>query len=222
MDLGCGSGLVGRTFEPLTGLNSSSNGSEIGQNVLSVDQIVAAAARDGQTVMIGVDVSEKIARLALRDGGYSAVVAGDLLEALQTLNAATLDQKFDLVVAADTFIYVGGLGPVFKEVFEVLRTGGFFEFTCEELLDSEKATLEVEKEVSLGNVEENEEGEIRGAVPGWGCQRLWGSARFAHSKPYLRHLARLRGFEILDERSFVLRTEETLPIPGVAYLLRKY
>ena len=48
-----------------------------------------------------------------------------------------------------------------------------------------------------------------------------GSARFAHSKSYLEHLARFGGFELLDGRSFVLRTEGTLPIPGVALLLAK-
>ena len=70
-------------------------------------------------------------------------------------------------------------------------------------------------------IEADSDGEIKGAVPGWGCQRQKGSARFAHSKSYLEHLARFGGFELLDGRSFVLRTEGTLPIPGVALLLAK-
>ena len=71
--------------------------------------------------MLGMDVSEKIARLAARDGGYSAVVVGDLLEGLRALNNTNAQEEeekeesrrsVDLVVAADTFIYVGALGGI--------------------------------------------------------------------------------------------------------------
>lgn len=86
-------------------------------------------------------------------------------------------------------------------------------FTAEELVILSSHTV--------SSIEEDSDGDIRGAVPGWGCQRQKGSARFAHSKFYLVQLARLRGFELLDERSFVLRKEGTLPVQGVALLLAK-
>ena len=102
---------------------------------------------------------------------------------------------------------------VYKEVHRVLRPGGLFMFTVEELMTPSSPVVTC--------IEEDSDGDVKGAVPGWGCQRQKGSARFAHSKSYLEQLARFRGFELLDERSFVLRKEGTLPVQGVALLLAK-
>lgn len=105
--------MVGRVFSSLPGLkipeeNQPSSNRE--ETLLSMDQIGSFVDRSGP-YMLGMDVSEKIARLAARDGGYSAVVVGDLLEGLRAMNrAAESGSGVDLVVAADTFIYVGALG----------------------------------------------------------------------------------------------------------------
>eukprot|EP01036_Dinobryon_divergens_P024196 gene24196-32623_t len=218
IDLGCGSGLVGRVFSSLTGVSTpeqSDSSDKSDEPLLSIDQIGSFVDRSGP-YMLGMDVSEKIARLAVRDGGYSAVVVGDLLEGLRALNNTAEEESrraVNLVVAADTFIYVGALGAVYQEVHRALIPGGLFMFTAEELVIPSSPTV--------SSIEEDSDGDIRGAVPGWGCQRQKGSARFAHSKFYLAQLARLRGFELLDERSFVLRKEGTLPVQGVALLLTK-
>ena len=84
IDLGCGSGLVGRVFSSLPGLKipeQNQPSSNRDETLLSMDQIGSFVDRSGP-YMLGMDVSEKIARLAARDGGYSAVVVGDLLEGL--------------------------------------------------------------------------------------------------------------------------------------------
>ena len=43
----------------------------------------------------------------------------------------TADQTYDLVLAADVFIYVGDLGPVFRAAASVMDGGGIFCFSAE-------------------------------------------------------------------------------------------
>lgn len=105
---------MGRVFSSLTGVSvpeQSDSSDRSDEPLLSIDQIGSFVDRSGP-YMLGMDVSEKIARLAVRDGGYSAVVVGDLLEGLRALNNTAEESRraVDLVVAADTFIYVGALG----------------------------------------------------------------------------------------------------------------
>ena len=179
-------------------------------------------------LMVGVDVSLKIGRIALKRGGYSAVLCCDLLEALRLLqppasavtHSSVVRSRMHLVVAADTFIYVGALGKVFKLVSTMLAAKGLFLFTTENLLSD---VLPKRDPIPIGSDENNAEDlvEIAGAVPGWGCQRKRDTARFAHSIEYVRLLAARHGFQVLQERGFVLRTEETLPIEGKAYLLMR-
>jgi predicted TPR repeat methyltransferase len=39
--------------------------------------------------------------------------------------------RWDLVLAADVFVYVGDLAPVFGLIAAALRAGGLFAFSCE-------------------------------------------------------------------------------------------
>ena len=57
-----------------------------------------------------------------------------------------------------------------------------------------------------------------GAVPGWGGELLK-SARFAHSNSYIEILAHIHGFQIIKSKSVILRTEETIPLYGILYVL---
>ena len=165
----------------------------------------------------------------------------------------------NLIIAADTFIYIGALGSVFRQISRILEQNGLFLFSIEDL---EKSPMRVSDELLLrshfddenrGNNENNKnnkndendektddnkknnEGkhcdkknyhdendfhweEPRGAVPGWGGQLLK-SARFAHSNQYIESLAQIHGFRILESKSVVLRTEETVPLYGILYVL---
>jgi predicted TPR repeat methyltransferase len=165
----------------------------------------------------------------------------------------------DMVVAADTFIYVGALGEVFQLVRNVLQSaedatdgshlsaagggaqersaepkaggGGLFVFTTEDLEQSPMRVQPLGKPdhssmqsggdttVAAGETQINE-AEIPGAVPGWGAQLLT-SARFAHSDRYVRALCEKHGFCVLCHERIVLRTEETVPLPGNIYILQK-
>lgn len=76
--------------------------------------------------IVGVDLSANMVRQARARGVYEQVVQADVLDYLRQAETG-----FDLVVAADLFIYVGELDPLFGAVRKALRPGGVFCFTVE-------------------------------------------------------------------------------------------
>ncbi len=74
----------------------------------------------------GVDLSGAMLEQARQQGAYTELVHADVAAYLRS--AVRSD---DLVLAADVFIYVGGLEPVFEGVARVLEGGGQFCFTVE-------------------------------------------------------------------------------------------
>jgi predicted TPR repeat methyltransferase len=74
----------------------------------------------------GVDLSPKMIAAARLRGIYDALSIADV-EAL----GARKRPSYDLVVAADTLVYLGDLGPVFRGVATRLKRGSFFLFTVE-------------------------------------------------------------------------------------------
>jgi predicted TPR repeat methyltransferase len=102
LDLGCGTGMSGVPF------------------------------RNTARTITGVDVSsrmlERAARRVTPDGRrvYDALLECDLVQALDDCDAA-----YDLILAADVFIYVGDLRDVFASVRRALRPLGLFAFTIE-------------------------------------------------------------------------------------------
>jgi predicted TPR repeat methyltransferase len=174
--------------------------------------------------------------------GYS-VQGVETTQAHGSINSAKIG--LDMVVAADTFIYVGALGEVFQLVRNALRgaedvlsgnhtetgRGGLYMFTTEDLEQSPMRVQPLGKPDhsstqsgghatdAAGETQLNE-AEIPGTVPGWGAQLLT-SARFAHSDRYIRALCEKHGFRVLCHERIVLRTEETVPLPGNIYILQK-
>lgn len=74
----------------------------------------------------GVDVSAVMVEHARARGIYDSVTQADVAEYL-----AGTDDRQDLVAAADVFIYLGDLAPVFAGARRVLNPGGVFAFTVE-------------------------------------------------------------------------------------------
>lgn len=77
----------------------------------------------------GVDLSPTMVAQARASGHYDAVFEAELVQHLQARAAA--GEQADLIVAADVFIYIGELAPVFDAVARVLAPGGVFAFTVE-------------------------------------------------------------------------------------------
>lgn len=78
--------------------------------------------------LVGVDLSPRMAAQARARGVYDEVVEAEVHAWL----AATPDAAFDIVCAADVFIYIGTLDVVFAEVRRILRPRGWFAFSTEE------------------------------------------------------------------------------------------
>lgn len=74
----------------------------------------------------GVDLSERMLAQARAKGIYNELHAAELLGFLRDSS-----RQWDLVVAADVFIYVAELAPIFAAAFDRLRTGGHLVFSIE-------------------------------------------------------------------------------------------
>lgn len=84
----------------------------------------------------GVDLSPLMLEKARALGLYEQLVQGDLVEHLRITA-----RRYDLVLAADVFIYVGDLEPVFAGVRRVLRHGGVFCFSVEQADETQTVQL---------------------------------------------------------------------------------
>jgi predicted TPR repeat methyltransferase len=93
------------------------------------------AFRDLARTLTGVDLSPAMIAKARTRGIYDALEVADL-ESTLALEGGALD----LIIAADTLVYLGDLGAVFTGAARRLSAGGFFLFTVEK---SERADFEL-------------------------------------------------------------------------------
>jgi predicted TPR repeat methyltransferase len=102
LDLGCGTGLAGAAFKPL-------------------------AAR-----LDGLDLSPAMVEKARARGIYDDLMVGDIEAALGAPgHSSNLMVAYDLILAADTLVYLGDLAPVFRGARSRLAAEGYFLFTVE-------------------------------------------------------------------------------------------
>lgn len=76
--------------------------------------------------MTGVDLSPKMIQEAKIKNIYNRLLVGEIVESLN--NSA---DKYDLFVAADVFVYLGDLNPVFLAVRKHALPGAYFLFSVE-------------------------------------------------------------------------------------------
>ena len=88
--------------------------------------------RDLASHLTGTDLSPGMIDKARQRGGYD-VLRVEPLE--QTLSEAT--GEFDLVIAADVFVYIGDLDAVFAACARALKRGGYFAFSTEHAEDGD-------------------------------------------------------------------------------------
>jgi len=87
--------------------------------------------------LIGVDKSPRMIEKARERGVYDDLQAGDLGDAL-----AAFPDGIDLVIAADVFVYIGNLAPVFAAASRAVKAGGWLAFTTE-IAETGTFTLDV-------------------------------------------------------------------------------
>lgn len=132
--------------------------------------------------LVGVDLSPGMLAKASQRGVYDELTDDELTAFLRARSNA-----FDLVVSADTLIYIGDLRPVFRAAAGALRNGGRFVFTLE-----------------TGQNEEAEQG-----------YALARSGRYVHDPRWVVAQLAAAGFSDIHHDPCVLRFEDGQEVHGV-------
>ena len=117
-----------RRVAPATGLDTLDIGCGTG---LCAPYLKAYSRR-----LDGVDLSQQMLDKAAERGGYDELACADLITYLDDHA-----ERWDLAVAADVFVYIGDLAPVFERVRRALRPGGRFCFSVEAGQDADFTLL---------------------------------------------------------------------------------
>jgi predicted TPR repeat methyltransferase len=88
--------------------------------------LAGVAFQDLARRLDGVDLSPQMIEKARARNIYDSLILADLESAL-----AAEGRRYDLLLAADTLVYFGDLGGVFRGAHATLKAGGFFLFTVE-------------------------------------------------------------------------------------------
>ena len=131
--------------------------------------------------LVGVDLSPKMLSHAEATGLYHELAAADIVS---WMNAT--ERRFDLVLAADVMVYLGDLTPLFTAVRRVLRPGGLFAATVEQLPSTEDKDF-----------------------------LLLLKRRYAHSEDYLRRVVGRCGLQTKTIDSCTPRHEGGHPVAGL-------
>jgi predicted TPR repeat methyltransferase len=137
----------------------------------------------------GVDLSLGMVKRAQESGHYQKVWQADIHDAME--QAHRTEDRYNLIVSADVFIYVGALERAFQLATSVLRAGGGLAFSLEEWAEG----------------------------PEWYVLRP--SLRYAHSLAYIQRLASYHGFQILRADRDLLRHDHGTAIGGLFCILQK-
>lgn len=98
--------------------------------------LCAPLLRPAAARLDGIDLSAGMLQKASERGVYDRLERADIVEFLQAP-----ETKYDWIIAADVFVYMGALEAVFDAVRNVLQPGGLFGFTVEAADDVESYTL---------------------------------------------------------------------------------
>ncbi|TXS90708.1 tetratricopeptide repeat protein [Parahaliea maris] len=98
--------------------------------------LAGVAFRDTVASLTGIDLSAQMLREAEKKGVYDELIEGDLLSTLPQLQTPA-----DLIVCADTLVYLGRLDQLFLAVAHVAAAGAHFLFTTEHLLEGDYKLL---------------------------------------------------------------------------------
>jgi predicted TPR repeat methyltransferase len=137
--------------------------------------------------LVGVDVSAKMIERARELDLYTELRCTDLLTALES----EASESYDVVAAADVFVYVGKLDSIVPAVRNVLRRDGIFAFSAEA---AESAT-------------NREDASNRGYIAGI-------RGRYTHTLKYLNELAGRHDFRVKLVKPAPIRTEGGRPVMG--------
>jgi len=137
--------------------------------------------------LTGIDISSQMLDKALHKNIYTKLIEMDIQDFL-----SSTQQKFDLIISADTFNYFGDLSSIFNHLYATLLPQGYVLFSIE----TEAAMYA--KEWSLNPY-----------------------ARYTHSQNYIEKLANDNNFKIIEIQSIMLREQNHKPQSGLIALFQK-
>jgi predicted TPR repeat methyltransferase len=145
--------------------------------------------------LVGVDLSAKMLEKARERNLYHRLERQDLLAMMQGEAASS----YDVVFAADVFVYLGKLDELVIQAQRLLHSGGLFAFSVESLeaLTDGAPALSDQRDYQL-NV----------------------TGRYAHSVAYLSRLAAQNGFDVLSTTNTQSRLDKGKPVQGYLALWR--
>lgn len=149
--------------------------------------LMGEAVRPYAVTLAGCDIAPRMVERARRRGCYDRLAVAELTAFLQ----GEAPGCADLVLAADVFIYVGDLAPVFDAAARALGDGGLFLFTVQDVA-----------EAPLGFV-------------------LGEDMRFAHSTGHVEALVAAVGLDVVACDPAVLRHDGGRPVPGFVVAAQK-
>jgi len=153
---------------------------------------VATLARQ----LVGVDLSAKMLEKARERNLYHRLEHRDLLTMMQGEAAST----YDVVFAADVFVYLGKLDELVDQAQRLLRPGGLFAFSVE--------SLEALAEAAAAPPERRD-------------YQLNVTGRYAHSIAYLARMAAQSRFDVLSTTNTQSRLDKGKPVQGYLALWRR-
>ena len=136
---------------------------------------------------VGVDLSPQMLEEANKRGVYSRLHNVNLLDALD----ATDGNEYEVIVAADVFVYLGELDAAIRDGFKVLKPGGWLFFSCESALEGGPEFV------------------------------LRKSMRYAQTATYVKRLLDASGFAAPSIEAIDLRTEQDAVIAGFLVAVQK-
>lgn len=177
--------------------------------------------------LIGVDLSKKMLEIARQKNIYAELQQGEIEDVLPQYG----DGDIDLIVAADTFTYIGDLENIFALCQKALKNGsgasivadtgdaGFFAFTVEKYLGDGENCM-----TNVSSISENisSENRVSGCAPKCDGYILQRSLRFAHSVKYIAALAQQYNFQILLHQRAIIRKHRATNTECLVYVLRQH
>lgn len=137
---------------------------------------------------VGVDLSKPMLDEAAKHNVYARFHQVNLLDALEATDA----NEYEVIAAADVFIYLGALDAAIANAFKVLRPGGWMFFSCEDTPDDGPDFI-VRK-----------------------------SMRYAQSQKYVKRLLETTGFAAPLIEAMDLRMEQDIAITGFLVSVQKH
>jgi len=136
--------------------------------------------------LVGVDISKNMIEETRKKGIYSSLHVGDIEKFLLDNN-----EKFNLIIAADVFLYIGDLENIFSIIKDSLDDEGYLIFTIE-----------------LSQVKID-------------SYQLAKNGRFSHTIDYIETLFKKKGLTLYEKEEIILRQENKIGQEGVIFILKK-